>query len=112
MTGAEGPIKVAETPSSVCLAEHAQGQLCCGLDVSSTLDNTNMATEALTPTPVADVAVQDQLALAQAAAATHSDWAKVVELLNKTESQLNELDKKPKVSSHVSMTVLRVKLLS
>ncbi len=58
-----------------------------------------MATETVEPTSVGDVAVQDQLALAQAAAATHSNWAKVVELLNKTETQLNELDKKPKVSA-------------
>lgn len=65
-----------------------------------------MATETLAPTPLADVAVQDQLALAQAAAATRSDWVKVVDLLNKTETQLNELDKKPKVSSTLDWSVL------
>ena len=57
-----------------------------------------MATATVGPTPLADVPIQDQLALAQAAASTQSDWAKVVDLLNKTETQLNELDKQPKVS--------------
>jgi len=57
-----------------------------------------MATETLAPTPLADVTVQDQLALAQAAASTGSDWAQVVDLLNKTETQLNRLDKQPKVT--------------